>query len=239
MKNLSKNISNVIFYIVAAILVLFTSSMTIKLVGRILPEMSEAKYFALIIFDAGWIAWLVVFLNSAEGTGQRVTSLLLSAVDLIGVGLVALAEVFTGGQTLAEIPENIGVIAVWSLVGWTIINLVGVFVYHLTDPETMRQISQQNAQDKVIALSLQKLEEKMDAISDDVADELADDMKSQALDDLHAKKKKSIATSLPISGNHRDKEEMRQFDLDVHDTWRNKDIREATEAPNPTPAARQ
>ena len=68
---MTKSITRGIFYGVATVLLLWTASLTYSFVQRVLPDAHWlVPIFALVVFDIGSVAWLLVFLNHAEGTGQ-------------------------------------------------------------------------------------------------------------------------------------------------------------------------
>lgn len=185
-KDVMATVTKVLFYLLAAGLLVWTSSMTLAFVGNALPHLTIARFFALIVFDVGAVAWLLIYLYSAEGTPQRATALILSIFDLLGVGLMVFAELFTGGQTITDIPADLGAVALWSIGIWTLANLLGVFAFHLGDQETMHRIAQRGASDKIKAKALKLLEARTDEISDQVAAELARRMVGETLLSLDA-----------------------------------------------------
>lgn len=185
-KDVMTTVTKVLFYLLAAGLLFWTSSMTLAFVGAALPHLAIARYFALIVFDAGAVAWLLIYLYSAEGTPQRATALMLAIFDLLGVGLMVFAELFTGGQTITTIPADLGLIALWAIGVWTLVNLLGVFAFHLGDVETMHRIAQRSASDKIKAKALKLLEAQTDEIADEVAGELARRMVGETLLSLDA-----------------------------------------------------
>lgn len=189
-KNLMQTVTKVIFYLLAATLLLWTSSMTLAFVSAALPNLPIARYFALAIFDVGSIAWLAIFIYSAEGIPQRATAFILAIVDLLGVGLMVMAELLTGGQTITQVSTDLGSIALYGIGIWTIANLVGVFAYHMTDPETMHRIAQRSSQDKITARSLKLLDARMDEIADEVSEQLAGRMVGETLLRLSATSKR-------------------------------------------------
>ena len=115
MKTLAKPIAKTVFYLLAGVLLVWTASLTLSFLGRALPEIKLAKYFALAVFDIGAVAWLLVFIASAEGIAQRVIAVLACVLDLVGIGLMVVAETMLGGQNYVSIPENLGAIAIWGI----------------------------------------------------------------------------------------------------------------------------
>jgi len=161
--------------------VLWTASLTYAFISTALPNQPITRYFALVVFDVGMVSWLMIFMFGAEGIAQRGIAFLLSLFDLIGVGLMVYAEIFLGGQSYVTNTGNIGLYALYAVVAWTIINLIGVWAYHYTEPENLKRMKIRGSQDKLLAKSLEKLEQKMDAMSDAVSEELSDAMKIDVL----------------------------------------------------------
>ena len=111
-----KTIAKGLFYGVATVLILWTASLTYSFVATALPQTHWlVPLFALVIFDVGMLAWLKVFLDYAQGSGQRALALILSLFDFLGVGLMVLAEILLGGQTMVAPPENLGEYAIWGI----------------------------------------------------------------------------------------------------------------------------
>jgi hypothetical protein len=150
MNDIGKTLSKAIFYMVALVLLLWTASLTVTFIQASLPTLPwYVPYTALVAFDGGMIAWMYVFLKAAEGTIQRATSLAATIFDFLGVGLMVIAEILLGGQTLTDAPETLGTWAIWGIGIWTVINVLFVIVYHIGDPEAQKQMSIQNEKDAI------------------------------------------------------------------------------------------
>ena len=113
---MQKTIAKGLFYGVATILLLWTGSLTYAFVAAALPQAHWlVPLFALVVFDVGMLAWLYVYLNYAEGSGQRAVALVMCIFDFLGVGLMVLAEILLGGQNLVSVPAYLGEYALWSI----------------------------------------------------------------------------------------------------------------------------
>lgn len=158
MKDIGRTIARGLFYLVAVILLAWTSSLTVTFVRNALPgQFFLVPYLALVTFDAGMVAWLFVFLRLAEGAGQRATAIVTCLLDFIGVGLMVIAEILLGGQTLTAAPANLGTYAIWGIGLWTVLNVLAVLVFHLADPEEQKKMSIQNEKDQVWKGALENL----------------------------------------------------------------------------------
>ena len=185
-----------IFYLTAGVLFLWTASLTISFVQRALPnEFWLVPVFALVVFDGGMIAWLMVFLRYADGSAQRVIAAGLCAFDFIGVGLMVLAEVMLGGQEFTEAPAALGQYAVWGIAIWTVVNVAGVLMFHITDPENMRQIRIAEEKAQVVDGAFTVLSNKRVQHSTALADQLGAQMYEELVAQLRADMDKAAERS--------------------------------------------
>ena len=168
--------------------------------------------FALVIFDVGMVAWLKVFLDYAQGSGQRALALILSLFDFLGVGLMVLAEILLGGQTMVAPPENLGEYAIWGIAIWTVVNVGGVLIFHMLQPDARRKMVLQSEMDMIFDEALKKLSTRRVAIGGELSDRLADGMLAQLVAGLALEGNRPAlepglptaeAKPLPASENHR------------------------------------
>lgn len=184
---LARTIARLTFYAVAAVLFLWTASLTYTFVAGALPNLGwYVPLLSLVVFDVGIVAWMTVFLNYSEGAMQRAIALLACALDLIGVGLMVIAEILLGGQSWAVAPENLGEYAIWAIGVWTIANLVAVVLFHLGSPEARRQMAIQSQKDAVLEAALQNLDSRRIADGGRLADNISETMYRQLVSELFA-----------------------------------------------------
>lgn len=208
-----KTIAKGLFYGVATVLILWTASLTYSFVATALPQTHWlVPLFALVIFDIGMLAWLKVFLDYAQGSGQRALALILSLFDFLGVGLMVLAEILLGGQTMVAPPENLGEYAIWGIAIWTVVNVGGVLIFHMLQPDARRKMVLQSEMDMVFDEALKKLSTRRVAIGGELSDRLADGMLAQLVAGLSLEGNRPAlepalppaeAKPLPASENHR------------------------------------
>ncbi len=182
---LARTVARFAFYTVALVLLVWTASLTYSFVANALPNLPwYVPLLALIVFDAGMIAWLVVFLHYAEGSGQRAVSIGLTVLDLVGVGLMVIAEIILGGQTWAVAPERLGEAAIWGIGIWTVVNVAGVVAFHLLSPAARVSMALQGERDAVFDAALSQLRQKRQAHGTALADQLSDEMLQGLVDGL-------------------------------------------------------
>jgi hypothetical protein len=184
---MNQTIAKGLFYAVATILVLWTGSLTYTFVATALPQVHWlVPFFALVVFDVGMLAWLKVFLDFAEGGGQRAIALIMCLVDFLGVGLMVLSEILLGGQTMVTAPENLGEYAIWGIAIWTVANVGAVIAFHLVHPDTRRKMALRTEMDMVFDEALKKLSTKRAAVSGQLSDQLSEGMLTQLKAELTA-----------------------------------------------------
>ncbi len=194
---MNRTIAKGLFYAVATILVLWTGSLTYTFVATALPRVHWlVPFFALVVFDVGMLAWLKVFLDFAEGGGQRAIALMLCLFDFLGVGLMVLSEILLGGQTMVTAPENLGEYAIWGIAIWTVANVGAVIAIHLVHPDTRRKMALRTEMDMVFDEALKKLSTKRAAVSGQLSDQLSEGMLTQLTAELTAGQSPPSAASL-------------------------------------------
>ena len=213
---MQKTIAKGLFYGVATILILWTGSLTYAFVATALPQTHWlVPLFALVVFDVGMLAWLKVFLDYAEGSGQRAVALMMCIFDFLGVGLMVLAEILLGGQDLVSAPPALGEYAIWGIAIWTVVNVGAVITFHLLQPDARRKMALRTEMDMVFDEALKKLSTKRANVSGQLSDQLSDGMLVQLMAELAADPQqpgmaKALQASRPAaatSGNHQDRED--------------------------------
>ena len=186
---LPKTIAKIVFYLVAVVLFTWTASLTVSFLQSVLPNTFwVVPYLGLVIFDGGLIAWMFVFLSHAQGAIQRATALILTVFNLLGVGLMVVAEILLDGQELTAAPESLGTIAVWAVGIWTIVNVAGVVLFHLGDNEARKEMAIQSEKDAIFEGALKELGKRRVNAQAALAEELSGAMFAKMVSDLHADK---------------------------------------------------
>lgn len=188
---MSRTFAKGLFYFVMVVLFLWTASLTYSFVSNVLPGIAwYVPLFSLVAFDVGMIAWMVVFIDYAEGSGQRATALALCVIDFIGVALMTLSEIFLGGQSMVAAPENLGEYALWGIGVWTAVNVGGVVAFHLLDPTARKKMAFQTEKDAIFDEAFSQLRQKRVAHSARLAGELSDGMFAELQAELAVDKDK-------------------------------------------------
>lgn len=149
MKKLLGVISQIGFYIFVFVIGAFTVSLTLSELREILPGDEITPYFALALFDGGALAWLGAWLFHAKGLYQRALAVIMLIADLAGVVMIAGARLLSGGQNLTDPPAWLGAAIIYGVLLWTALNLIAIYAFHVTEPETMQQIEMQVLEDTI------------------------------------------------------------------------------------------
>lgn len=172
----------------------WTSYLTYSFVAGALPGLGlVAPLLALLVFDAGVVAWALVYLHYAAGAPQVLVALIGAVLDLIGVGLMSAAEIWLGtGQTLAAAPPALAAAALWGITGWTFTNAALVLAFHLLSPEARQAQALRAARDLITDKALEQLDRNANELGDQVAGELGHDLWRGAVRELRANQSKPI-----------------------------------------------
>jgi len=156
MKKLLGVIAQIGFYIFVLVIGAFTVNLTLAELREILPGDEITPYFALALFDGGALAWLGAWLFHARGLYQRALAVIMLVLDLAGVVMIAGARLLSGGQTLTDAPEWLGAAIIYGVLLWTALNLIAIYAFHVTEPETMQLIEMQVLEDTIQAEAIEQ-----------------------------------------------------------------------------------
>jgi|JFJP01.1.fsa_nt_gi hypothetical protein len=137
MKKLNATIGKIIFYIFVLAVAAWTASLTLGEMKAILPNDPITPYFALALFDGGALAWLMAWTGHARGLMQRSISAIMLVVCLAGVVLLSAGRLLDGGQTMVTASTSLAAAVIYGVIGATLANLVAIYAFHVSDPDTM------------------------------------------------------------------------------------------------------
>ncbi len=210
---LKQTISKIVFLLISTTILLWTGYLTTSFLSMVLPaSFWIVPYLGLVVFDGGMIGWMIVNLYLAEGAMQRAISLGLTAFNLLGVGLMTIAEIVLGGQTFTEAPDMLGTVAIWGVGIWTFVNVAGIVAFHLSSPDARVAAAIQDEKDAVVEDALTNLSnrrgENAAALSafmgggmfKTLVSEIGADTDEDGLPDLWEKRGNQGAAQLPALG---------------------------------------
>ncbi len=177
MKTEKQTIVKILYLALSAVVLFWTSSLTISFVASALPNMPfYVPYLAWGIFEGGTIIWLNVYRYHARGTMQRAIAGIICAADLVGVIFMVLAEILLGGQTWTAPPESLATYANWGLVGFTALNLAAIIGFDFYSPDGKRERELQRHEDDLFEKSIEFLQDRVAIDGQRIATTMADRM---------------------------------------------------------------
>ena len=142
------------------------------------PERQILAWFGLAALDGGLIGFFIAFLYGSKGIWQRGVCLLMVVIDFAGcVVMFTLDAIYNTGQaglTAALTPGEI-FSAVLALSGVIALNILGTLLYHVTDPDMLKSIAEEEAFGKVEDAARKQIANNADALAAEVAPMIAAD----------------------------------------------------------------
>lgn len=200
---LNKTVAKFLFYTVALVLFIWTSSLTYSFLGMALPgQFWLVPLLGLVVFDFGMVAWMFVFLSHAEGAIQRAVALILTVFNFAGVGLMVIAEILMGGQQMAAAPELLGTAAIWGIGIWTIVNVGGVILFHIGDNNARRAMAYQSQKDAIFDAALADLNSRRIDAQKALSEEISAAMMRELIAELNTSNTAPGKTPAPAQTDH-------------------------------------
>ncbi len=177
MKLFWSGIAKVLFYVISGALLIYAASRSLDFITATLPpDQRIVGYLGLAATSGGMIAWLLLFLYSAEGIGQRVTSGIMTVLCMIGeFGLFTMDTLYQAGEsgmTNKLTPDEIKLV-VLALSALIAVNILATVLYHLMNPENIKRMRESSVRDQLEAKTLKEIEERGDELARKLAPQLA------------------------------------------------------------------
>ena len=206
--------SKIVFGLISTVILLWTAYLTTSFLSMVLPaSFWIVPYLGLVVFDGGMIGWLTVYLYMAEGAMQRAIALGLTLFNLLGVGLMTIAEIVLGGQTFTAAPEMLGTVAIWGVGIWTFVNVAGIVAFHLSSPDARIAAAIQDEKDAIVEDALTDLRNRRGenaavlgaymggGMFKTLVSEIGADADGDGLPDLYERRGNRGAPQLPAPGS--------------------------------------
>jgi len=134
----------------------------------------------LVLFDLGAVGWALFFTHGATGSAQRATALIAALACLVlTLSGAALHLLLT--QSLMAVPTWAGMAAMGAIIAALVVNGVGAFAVHLSDPGTLREIKLREVEDEILSEAYRQLAAKGKTIAGQVADRVSTEMRDDAV----------------------------------------------------------
>jgi hypothetical protein len=144
-------------------------------------------FYALLLFDFGYLAWFFVYIRAAESTGQRSIAIGLTVFSLLGSLAATLQQLATNATALVDLREYheaVGYVALGAMLLMTAGHIVSTAAYFLLDPR--EKVKQRMAEIKATLLddSLDKAEKQIQIDQDQLIQHMSEDVRLDILDQL-------------------------------------------------------
>lgn len=163
-----------IFILVLSIALLgFTASRTIDLLSLFLPDGQQFwAYLGLAAFDIGLLGWTLFFAHGARGSYQRAIALIMVVLCLLAVAVSVIVDMYVSASDkglVTALPPTVR-IAVLLAVGLIVVaNVVAFFLTHIWEPERMKAMAEESANDKIHDEVLRQINEIAPQVAAQVA----------------------------------------------------------------------
>jgi hypothetical protein len=178
MKGFWKGISYVLFYVIAASLLVYAASRSLDFIMSTLPGNQQViGFLGLAATSGGMIAWLMLFMHHADGIGQKITSGLMVFIDMAGeIGLFTMDTLFRSGQSgmITSLTKDEIQTVIIGLSLLIAINIVATVAYHLLDNTNLRNMREGLVRNQLEAKALDEIEKRGEQLAHELAPKLAE-----------------------------------------------------------------
>ncbi len=151
MKDIFGTAGKILGLIFAALVICYTSLLTIQLSARLTPGNTVLQFMTLVLFDGAAFVWFIQFITQAKATLQWAIAGIGFIVGLLGAVVMAGGELILGQSLVAvDDPSKIGWVLVATVILAALAHATLIYLFHFTDPETKNKI--ENAQEVSKAL---------------------------------------------------------------------------------------
>lgn len=170
---MAKKATYIFILILSVVLLGFTGSRTLDLLQQFLPDgQGEFAWLGLAAFDVGLIGWTRFFAHGARGASQRAIALIMVVVSLLAVAVSTVVDMYLSASSkglVTALPITVR-IAVLLGVGLIVVaNVVAFFLTHMWEPERMKAMAEESANDKIHDEVLRQINEIAPQVAAQVA----------------------------------------------------------------------
>lgn len=186
---MARTLTFILVLLMSLVLLVFTASRTLDLLQTFLPagQQSAFAYLGLVAFDGGLVGWSLFFAYGARGQYQRAIALLMVIVSLAAVGISTIADLYLGASAkglLTSLSEGQRLAVLLICGGVIVANIVAFFLVHITEPERLRAMAVENANDQIQAETLRQIGKVAPMVAAQVAPQLTREWVIQTIQTL-------------------------------------------------------
>ncbi len=157
---MKKRIGSILVTALGLLLLIYSATRSLDFISLTLPADKQIlAFFGLAALDGGLIFWLLNFQNGARGW-QRPIALLMVFIDFVGcVAMFTMDTFYNTGQAGLTAALSAGEIkiAIIALSAVIALNVGAVVMHHIMDPDSLRQMAEEEARDKIEDLALKEV----------------------------------------------------------------------------------
>jgi hypothetical protein len=173
-----KKMGSVAVIMLSGLLLVYSASRSLNFISMTLPpERQILAWFGLAALDIGLVVWLIAFLFGSHGW-QRPLAALMVGVDLIGAIAMFSADTWyeagRSGLINTMSPGEVQMVVI-VLCGIIACNIAAAVVHVILDPEQLKAMAEEDAQDRIEEATLKKISEQAEALAAELAPKIAAD----------------------------------------------------------------
>jgi hypothetical protein len=144
-------------------------------------------FYAILIFDAAYLAWFYTFLRTAESTGQRSLAVGMAGFSLLGSLSATLQQLATNANDLVDLSayhQTVGLIALMIMLFMTAAHVLAMAGYFLMSPQERVRQTMAQARGQALEDGLETATRMVNLDYDEIVGMMALKIRTNILDDL-------------------------------------------------------
>lgn len=184
MGNIMKVVGKILMAIFFAVVIAFTSWMTLLLAQRMIPGNTILQFMTLSLFDVAAFVWFVSFVTQAKGTTQWAVSLIGFGIGIIGSVIMAAGELILGQKLVVlDDPTRLGWILIMVVIVAALAHALLTYAFHFSDPHMRNRIENEQKVAEAIEYAYkdarEQIEKEMDNLTKDLVESVMFDARQQ------------------------------------------------------------
>jgi hypothetical protein len=175
---MKKWIGKILVTLLGLALLVYSATRSIDFISLTLPpDRQVLAYFGLAALDGGIIVWLLAFMYGSHGGAQRGISLMMILVDFLGaVAMFTADTIFNTGKagltTAFDQDQMMTFVLVLSII--IALNIGAGLAHHLTDPDHMRKMADEEAYSKIEDNARDRVSKESESLAAELAPVIAE-----------------------------------------------------------------
>lgn len=144
-------------------------------------------FYAILIFDAAYLAWFYTFLRTAESTGQRSLAVGMAGFSLLGSLSATLQQLATNANDLVDLSayhQTVGLIALMIMLFMTAAHVLACAGYLLMSPQERVRQTMAQARGQALEDGLETATRMVNLDYEDIVGMMAIKIRTNILSDL-------------------------------------------------------